>query len=224
MFLSDRPGAPDGGSHAGQRRIRVLCVDDHRVMLDGLSLLIGRQPDMEVVASATSGEEAVELFRRVSPDVILMDLQLPTMSGLEAIQVMCREHEGARVVVLTMYQGDEDIYRALAAGAATYVLKDALSDDLVRVIREVHAGKRPIPSEVAATLATRRAQTSLTPREVEVVRLIAEGLRNKEIGFALGITEQTAKVHVKNILTKLSVNDRTAIIPIALRRGIIHIR
>jgi two-component system NarL family response regulator len=199
-------------------------VDDHRVMLDGLSLLIGRQPDMEVVASATSGEEAVDLFRRLSPDVTLMDLQLPTMSGLEAIQTICSEREGARVVVLTMYQGDEDIYRALEAGAAAYVLKDALSDDLVRVIREVHTGKRPIPSDVAAMLATRRAQPSLTPREVEVVRLIAEGLRNKEIAFALGITEQTAKVHVKNILAKLGVNDRTAIIPIAIRRGIIHIR
>ena len=205
-------------------RIRVLCVDDHRVMLDGLSLLIGRQPDMEVVASATSGEEAVELFARHVPDVTLMDLQLPTMSGLEAIQTICRDREGARIVVLTMYQGDEDIYRALEAGAAAYVLKDALSDDLVCVIREVHTGKRPIPSDIAATLATRRAQPSLTPREVEVVRLIAEGLRNKEIGFALGITEQTVKVHVKNVLAKLSVNDRTAIIPIALRRGIIHIR
>jgi two-component system, NarL family, response regulator len=202
----------------------VLCVDDHRVMLDGLALLIGRQPDMEVVAAATSGEEAVELFRRHSPDVILMDLQLPTMSGLEAIQAICGEREAARVVVLTMYQGDEDIYRALEAGAAAYVLKDALSDDLVRVIREVHSGMRPIPSEVEAMLDTRRTQPSLTPREIEVVRLIAEGLRNKEIGFTLGISEQTAKVHVKNILAKLSVNDRTAIIPIALRRGIIHIR
>ena len=193
-------------------------------MLDGLSLLIGRQPDMEVVASATSGEDAVALFARHVPDVTLMDLQLPTMSGLEAIQSICRERADARIVVLTMYQGDEDIYRALEAGAAAYVLKDALSDDLVCVIRAVHTGKRPIPSDIAATLATRRVQPSLTPREVEVVGLIAEGLRNKEIAFALGITEQTAKVHVKNILAKLNVNDRTAIIPIALRRGIIHIR
>jgi two-component system NarL family response regulator len=179
---------------------------------------------MEVVASATSGEEAVELFARHDPDVTLMDLQLPTMSGLEAIQTICRERAGARIVVLTMYQGDEDIYRALEAGAAAYVLKDALSDDLVCVIREVHTGKRPIPSDIAATLATRREHPALTPREVEVVRHVAEGLRNKEIAFALGITEQTAKVHVKNILAKLNVNDRTAIIPIALRRGIIHIR
>jgi two-component system, NarL family, response regulator len=221
---SQAAAADDSGTHRRGHRIRVLCVDDHRVMLDGLSLLIGRQPDMEVVASATSGEQAVELFERHVPDVTLMDLQLPTMSGLEAIQTICRGREGARIVVLTMYQGDEDIYRALEAGAAAYVLKDALSDDLVCVIREVHTGKRPIPSDVAATLAARSAQPSLTPREVEVVRLIAEGLRNKEIAFALGITEQTAKVHVKNILAKLGVNDRTAIIPIALRRGIIHIR
>ena len=204
--------------------IRVLCVDDHRLMREGIMRVVDLQSDMTVVAQGSNGEEAVEQFLQHRPDVTLMDLQLPTMSGLEAIQTICREREGARIVVLTMYQGDEDIYRALEAGAAAYVLKDALSDDLVCVIREVHTGKHPIPSDVAASLAARRAQPSLTPREVEVVRLIAEGLRNKEIAFALGITEQTAKVHVKNILAKLSVNDRTAIIPIALRRGIIHIR
>jgi DNA-binding NarL/FixJ family response regulator len=206
------------------RSIRVLCVDDHRVMLDGLSLLLGRQPDMEVIAVATTGEEAVEHFARLQPDVVLMDLQLPTMSGLDATRQICRAHPHARIVVLTMYQGDEDIYRALEAGAATYLLKDALSEDLVRVIREVHGGRRPIPSEVAAVLAARQKQPSLTPREIDVVRLIAEGMRNKEIAVTLGITEETAKVHVKNILAKLGVSDRAAVIPIALRRGIIHIR
>ena len=206
------------------RPIRVLCVDDHRVMLDGLSLLLGRQPDMEVIAIATTGEEAVAQFAKLQPDVTLMDLQLPTMSGLEATRQICRAHPHARVVVLTMYQGDEDIYRALEAGAATYLLKDALSEDLVRVIREVHTGRRPIPSEVAAVLAARQKQPSLTPREIDVVRLIAEGMRNKEIAVTLGITEETAKVHVKNILAKLGVSDRAAVIPIALRRGIIHIR
>ena len=205
-------------------RIRVLCVDDHRVMLDGLSLLIGRQPDMEVIAAATTGEEAVAQFDRLRPDVTLMDLLLPTMSGLEATKAICRAHPDARVVVLTMYQGDEDIYRALEAGAATYLLKDALSEDLVRVIREVHDGRRPIPPRVAAVLAARKQQPALTPREIDVVRLIAEGLRNKEIAVALGITEETAKVHVKNILAKLSVSDRAAVVSIALRRGIIHIR
>lgn len=203
--------------------IRLLCVDDHRVMLDGLSLLISRQPDMEVIASATLGEQAVELFMRHRPDVTLMDLQLPAMTGLEAIRQIRSKAPDAKIVVLTMYQGDEDIFRSLEAGAAAYVLKDALSDHLVNVIRDVHNGARPIPAELAQRLAARRAQPSLTPREVDVIRLIAQGLRNKEIGVALGISEWTAKVHVKNILAKLKVNDRAAVIQIALRRGIIHL-
>jgi len=205
------------------KRITVLAVDDHRVVLDGLSLLIDRQPDMEVVASATSGEQAVALFNEYRPDIVLMDLRLPTMSGLEAIELICRENPDARIVVLTMYSGDEDINQALEAGAVTYLLKDMLSEDLVRVIREVHAGERPLLSDVAARLEARKMLPSLTPREVEVVRLIAQGMRNKEIGVALGISEETAKVHVKNILAKLNVNDRTAVIPVALRRGIIHL-
>ena len=207
-----------------QQRIRVLCVDDHRVMLDGLALLIGRQPDMEVVGSATHGEQAVESVARMKPDVTLMDLQLPGLSGLDAIRQIRQADPDARIVVLTMYQGDEDIYRALEAGAATYLLKDALSDDLVRVIREVHTGGRPLTPDVEAALAGRRKQPPLTPREVEVVRLIAEGMRNKEIAVTLGISEQTAKVHVKNILAKLGVSDRAAVIPVALRRGIIHLQ
>jgi len=205
-------------------RIRVLCVDDHRVMLDGLSLLIGRQSDMEVIASATSGERAVELFANLLPDVTLMDLQLPTMSGLEAISAIRKSHPNARIVVLTMYQGDEDIYRALEAGAAAYLLKGTLVEDLVTVIRDVHTGHKPIPPDVAAALAARKAQPALTPREVEVVQLIAQGLRNKEIAVTLGISEQTAKVHVKNILAKLNVSDRSAVIAVAVRRGIIHIK
>src|SRR5678815_955077 len=205
-------------------RIRVLCVDDHRVMLDGLALLIGRQPDMEVIAAATNGERAVELFASLLPDVTLMDLQLPTMSGLEAIGAIRKSHSDARIVVLTMYQGDEDIYRALEAGAAAYLLKDTLAEDLVNVIRQVHTGNRPIPPDVAAALAVRKVQPSLTPREIEVVHLIAQGMRNKEIAVALGISEQTAKVHVKNILAKLNVSDRSAVVAVAVRRGIIHIR
>jgi DNA-binding NarL/FixJ family response regulator len=204
-------------------RIRVLCVDDHRVMLDGLSLLLGRERDMQVIASAISGEEAVELFARHRPDVTLMDLQLGTMSGLDAIrQIRCRTSD-ARIVVLTMYQGDEDVWRALEAGAATYLLKDTLSEDLVQVIRDVHAGRRPLPSAVAAALASRMVQSPLTPKEVDVVRLLALGMRNKEIAAALAITEHTAKVHVKNILGKLAVNDRAAVTAVALRRGIIHL-
>lgn len=205
-------------------RIRVMCVDDHRVMLEGLALLIGRQPDMEVVASATTVEQAVAEYTRIRPDVTLMDLQLPGTNGLEGIKQIRRVAPDARIVVLTMYQGDEDIYRALEAGAATYLLKDALSDELVTVIRQVHEGNRPVMPEIEAQLENRRHQPLLTPREVQVVRLIADGLRNKEIAVALGISEQTAKVHVKNILSKLRVNDRAAVIAVAARRGIVHLQ
>jgi two-component system NarL family response regulator len=200
-----------------------MCVDDHRVMLDGLALLIGRQPDMKVVASATNVVQAVAEHARMRPDVTLMDLQLPGVNGLEGIKQIRHAAPEARIVVLTMYQGDEDIYRSLEAGAATYLLKDALSDELVTVIRQVHQGNRPVTPEVEAGLESRRQQPPLTPREIQVVRLITDGLRNKEIAVALGISEQTAKVHVKNILSKLRVNDRAAVIAVAVRRGIIHL-
>lgn len=208
---------------ARHQAIRVLCVDDHRVMLDGLALLIGRQPDMQVVAAAVNGEQAVAQYMNVRPDVTLMDLQLPGTNGLEAIRQIRRLDCEARIVVLTMYQGDEDVYRCLEAGAATYLLKDALSDELVNVIRQVHRGDRPRTPEVEARLESRRQQPILTPREVQVVGLITEGLRNKEIAVTLGISEQTAKVHVKNILAKLRVNDRAAVISVAARRGIVHL-
>jgi DNA-binding NarL/FixJ family response regulator len=203
--------------------LRLLCADDHRVVLDGLSLLVGREPDMAVVATATTGAEAVELFREHKPDVTLMDLQMPVMGGVDAIKAIRREFPEARIIVLTMYQGDEDIHRSLEAGAAAYLLKDALSDDLIRVIRDVHAGRPAIADAVTARLANRAAQTVLTPRETDVVHLIAKGMRNKEIAVALGITEETAKVHVKNILAKLNVNDRSAVVAVAVRRGILHI-
>jgi DNA-binding NarL/FixJ family response regulator len=198
-------------------------VDDHPVVLDGLSLLIDRQNDMQVVGSATNGGRAVEMFRELRPDVTLMDLRLPVMNGIEAIRQIRRVSRDARIIVLTMYHGDEDVCQALEAGAATYLLKDTLAEDLVQVIREVHDGERPMPSNIAALLEARKTRPSLTPREVQVVQLIAEGLRNKEIAVALGISEETAKVHVKNILAKMNVNDRAAVIPVALRRGIIHI-
>jgi DNA-binding NarL/FixJ family response regulator len=204
-------------------RIRVLCVDDHRIVREGLSLIIGRQPDMDVVGLAASGEEAVELFLRLTPDVTLMDLQLGAMGGVEAIRVIRHHQPGARIVVLTMYQGDEDIYRALEAGAATYLLKDTLSDDLVRVVRQVHAGDHPIMPHVEARLAERAAGPTLTRREVQVIELISQGMRNREIAASLGISEETAHVHVRNILAKLRVKDRSGAINVALRRGIIHI-
>ena len=202
--------------------IGVLCVDDHPVVLEGIAQKINRQPDMKVVAVANDGDKAVDLFRQYRPDVTLMDLQLPTMSGLETIRAIRREDQKARIVVLTMYQGDEDIYRALESGAATYLLKDTLSDDLVRVVREVHAGSAALPPNVAMRLAARSTQRGLTPREVEVLQHMTTGMRNKEIAGALGISEETVQVHVRNILAKLGVNDRTAAVAAAFRRGIVH--
>jgi two-component system, NarL family, response regulator len=203
--------------------IRIMCVDDHRIVREGISLIIERQPDMEVVGSAASGEESVEMFRACSPDVTLMDLQLGSMNGVDAIRAIRRHDPNARIVVLTMYNGDEDIHRALQAGATTYLLKDTLSDDLIRVVREVHEGKQPIGPDVEARLAERAGRPQLTPREVQVLELVGQGMRNKEIAAALGISEETAQVHVKNILAKLKVKDRTAAVNVALRRGIIHI-
>ena len=168
-------------------RIRVLCVDDHRIVREGIGLIIDRQTDMEVVGSAATGEEAVLLFMRERPDVTLMDLQLSTMSGLDAIRAIRHEDAEARIIVLTMYQGDEDIHRALSAGATTYLLKDTLSDDLIRFVREVHAGRSPIRADVKARLDERAGQPTLTPREVQVMELVYEGRRNKEIGTLLGI-------------------------------------
>lgn len=204
-------------------RIRVLCVDDHPMVLEGLVTLISRQPDMELAGVAASGAQAIDAFRRQRPDITLMDLQLPGVSGLEAIRVIRSEFPESRIIVLTMFQGEEDIYRALKAGAATYVLKDVRADDLMGFVRQVHAGQRPMPSDVAAVLAARSEQDVLTERQIEVLQLLAKGLHNKEIAAILGITHETAKVHVKNILAKFGVNDRMAAVTIAMQRGIIHV-
>jgi two-component system NarL family response regulator len=212
---------PDTAS-IGATRIRVLCVDDHRVVREGITALVGRQEDMEVVGAAATGVQAIELYRQYRPDVTLIDLQMPVMSGLEAIQAIRAENGSAKIIVLTMYHGEEDIYRALQAGAASYLLKEAVLDDLPRIVREVHYGSASLPDEVKRLLATRCSQVSLTSREIEVLELVAQGFRNKEIAAALGITGETAKVHVKNILAKLEVTDRTAAVTKALKRGIIH--
>ena len=203
--------------------IRVLCVDDHRIVREGLALIIGRQPDMEVVGTASSGEEAVEVFSLLRPDITLMDLNLRGMSGLDAIKVIRRLDATARVIVLTMHNGEEYIHRALEAGAASYLLKDTLSDYLIGVIRDVYAGRSTLPPDVEARLAERAGNAHLTPREVQVVELISQGMRNKEIAAALGISFETAQVHVKNILAKLKVQDRTAAVSVAVRRGIIQL-
>jgi DNA-binding NarL/FixJ family response regulator len=205
-------------------KIRVLCVEDHGVVLEGIVWMIGREPDLEVVAAAKTGEAAVECFRKHRPDITLMDLQLPRMSGLEAIRIIRGQDSAARIIVLTMYQGDEDVHGALKAGATTYLLKDALSHELIKTVREVHGGGRPIPPNIAALLETHASRPHLTVREIEIIKLVAKGLRNKEVADALELSEETVRVHVKHILRKLNVNDRTAAVTEALVRGIIHIR
>ena len=206
-----------------RKRIRLLCVDDHRLVRDGIVGIINRQPDMMVVAAGGSGEEAVELYRAYQPDVTLMDVRLDGMGGLEATRKIKEMAPAARIIMLTVHWGDEDIFQAFEAGAATYVHKNALSDDLLRVIRQVHAGERPLAPEVRARLAERSTHPTLTRRETEVMELLSQGLRNKEIAALLGISDDTARDHVKRILSKLNVSDRSAAINVAIRRGIIHI-
>jgi DNA-binding NarL/FixJ family response regulator len=200
-----------------------MCVDDHRLVCEGIALIVGREPDVEVVASAGSGEESLDLFDMHRPDVTLMDLRLRGMNGVEAIRRIRARYCDARFIVLTMYEGDEDIYRALEAGAASYLLKDALSGELVRVLRQVHAGMRPSSPGIESRLTERAAGRPLTPRELQVMELVAQGLRNRQIAAALNISEDTAHVHLKNIMTKLHVRDRTAAVNVSLKRGIIHL-
>jgi DNA-binding NarL/FixJ family response regulator len=206
-----------------EKKITVMCVDDHRLVREGLALIINRVPDLEVVASASTGEEAVSLFRKHRPQIVLMDLQLPKMSGIDAIKAIRGIDPAARVIVLTVFQGDEDVHRSLQVGARTYLLKESVPDELIRVIHEVSEGQHPVVPFVEARLADRGRQSPLSAREIEVLSLVAEGMRNREIGLALGITEETVQVHVKHILQKLDVKDRSAAITVGLRRGIIHI-
>ena len=208
----------------GTPTIRVMCVEDHRIVREGLALIINQEPDMKMVGSCSTGDEALELYKTLRPDVTLMDLRLGATSGVDAIKAIRKEDPNARIIVLTMYEGDEDIFRAHQAGATTYLLKDTLSSDLVRVVREVHSGQRPVLPEVQARLAERASMPTLTSREVEVIQLISQGLRNKEVGAMLGITEGTVQIHVKNIFAKLGVNDRTGAVQVAVRRGLIHMR
>jgi len=208
---------------AGGRPITVLCVDDHRIVREGLRMIIDSEPDMTVIDSAADGRQAVARYRQHTPDITLMDLQLPEMGGVEAIRAIRQLDGHARIIVLTMYKGDEDIHRAMDAGASTYLLKDTLADDLPRIVREVHAGRRMLPPDVLARLEERAASPTLTPREIEVMRLVASGRRDKEIAVALSISSQTARVHMKNIFAKLGVSDRTEAMSVAIRRGIIHI-
>lgn len=205
-------------------KIRILIVDDHPMMRKGLMATLQAEPDMEVTGAAASGRQAIEFFREQRPDLAIMDITLTEeMTGIEATQAIRREFPDARIIMFSAYQGDENIYRALQAGAVTYLLKETLGDELVRVLREVHAGGRPIPQPVAKTLADRLTQQPLTPREIDVLKLMAEGLRNKEISGRLAISQQTTQGHIRNILSKLGVHDRTEAVTVGIKRGIIHI-
>ena len=205
-------------------KITIMVIDDQAVVRQGFVSLIKTVPDMEIVAEASNGREAVELFRRHQPDITLMDLRMPELSGAEAIMQIRGEFPAARIIVLTTYDGDEDIYRSVQAGAQGYLLKDMFFEELEAAIRKVHAGARLIPGSVAERLAARMSSSELTGRELEVLRQIVDGKSNKEIGNALNISEATVKSHINNLLSKLGVSDRTQAATTALQRGIVHFR
>jgi Response regulator containing a CheY-like receiver domain and an HTH DNA-binding domain len=201
-----------------------VVVDDQAVVRQGFVSLINTVADMEVIAEGTNGQQAIELYREHQPDVMLIDLRMPVLTGVEAIAAIRKEFPGARMIVLTTYDGDEDIYRSLQAGAQGYLLKDVFFEDLEDAIRKVHAGSRRIPSVVAERLAERMSGSDLTGRELEVLQQIVAGRSNKEIGSHLNISEATVKSHINNILSKLGVSDRTQAATTALQRGIVHLK
>ena len=207
----------------GDEKIRILVIDDQAVVRQGFVSLINTVADMQVIAEGTNGQQALELYRQHRPDVVLMDLRMPVMGGVEAITALRREFPASRVIVLTTYDGDEDIYRSLQAGALGYLLKDMFFEELESAIRTVHAGGRRIPGVVAERLAGRMGGSDLTGRELEVLQQIVRGGSNKEIAAALGISEATVKSHVNNILNKLDAADRTQAATKALQRGIVHL-
>jgi DNA-binding NarL/FixJ family response regulator len=200
-----------------------MCVDDHPIVRDGIASIINLQPDMTLVGAAATGKEALERFFALHPDVALVDLQLPDTSGFDLIKKIRDKSPNARIVVLSSHEGDVDIQRALEAGAQGYVVKGIVREELLETIRTVHAGKRRLPAAVAQKLAEHMADEPISSRELEVLSLMASGKRNKEIAGDLSIAEDTVKMHVRNILSKLQVNDRTEAVTTALRRGIIHL-
>jgi DNA-binding NarL/FixJ family response regulator len=204
-------------------RIRVFSVDDHPLLQEGLAAIINNQPDMVLVAQASNAQEGIQQFRKHKPDVTLMDLRLPDKSGIDAMIAVRSEFPEARIIMLTTFEGDVEIQRALEAGARGYMLKSMPPKDLVEVIRQVHAGKKRIPPQLAAQLAEHLSDEDLTAREIEVLSQIAGGNRNRDIAEKLFITEETVKVHIKHIMEKLGASDRTQAVAIGLRRGIIEL-
>jgi DNA-binding NarL/FixJ family response regulator len=203
--------------------IRILTVDDHPLLREGIAALVNTEADMKIVAEASSGEQAIELFRKYRPDVTLMDIQMPGLNGVDTIREIQHEFANARFIILTTYAGDVQMIRALRAGARAYLLKGYVHRELLATIRAVHAGQRKIPPEVAAELADHATDQELTARETEILRLIADGNSNKQVADQLSIGEATVKSHMTNILSKLQANDRTHAVAIALRRGIIEL-
>ena len=210
-------------SASAATRIRVLSVDDHPLLREGISAMVKSQPDMELVAEASTGKEGIDRFREHQPDITLMDLRLPDMNGIEAMATIRAEFPEARVIILTTFEGDVEIQRALEAGARGYLLKSMPPKELLDGIRQVHAGKKRIPAEIVAHLAEHLSDETLTVREVEVLRQVAGGNRNRDIAEHLFISEETVKVHVKHVMDKLGASDRTEAVAIALRRGIIQL-
>ena len=203
--------------------IRVLTVDDHPLLRDGIAALIGSEEDMELIGEASNGREGLDLFRKFRPDVTLMDLQMPEMNGIDAIGAIRGEFPEARIIVLTTHPGDVQVSRALKAGARAYLMKGELRKELLETIRAVYAGQKRLSSEVATEIAEHVTDSSLTPREIDVLRLVAAGNANKDVGERLSLTEVTVKSHMKNILAKLGANDRTHAVTIAVKRGIIDL-
>jgi DNA-binding NarL/FixJ family response regulator len=203
--------------------IRILCVDDHPLVHEGIATVIRNQSDMTLIAEAFNGRDAVQKFREHKPDVVLLDLRLPDMSGIDTMITIRSEFPEARVIILTTFEGDVEIQRALEAGARAYVLKSMPPKELVEVIRKVHAGKKPIPPQIAAQLAEHYGDESLTEREIDVLRQIAGGNRNRDIAEKLFISEETVKVHIKHVMEKLGASDRTQAVAIGVRRGIIQL-
>jgi DNA-binding NarL/FixJ family response regulator len=203
--------------------IRVLTVDDHPLLREGIAVLIDTQSDMQLIGEASNGREALEQFRKHHPDITLMDLQMPEVSGMDAISAIRGEFPEARIIVLTTHAGDFQVSRALKAGARAYLLKSLMREDLLETIRAVHAGQKRLTAALAAEIAEHATDALLTPREIDVLRLVAKGNANKEIAQVLSLANETVKVHVKNILAKLGVNDRTHAVTVGLKRGIIDL-